>query len=325
MATKNALIFGCGSHMLEHLLPVLTCHEHISPKWCIDLDPSRAKKCHEVFGIEAVSSISDCSEVGLVISAVRPSASLAALEAGAQLGCPVFLEKPAGLSTQHLGDLEMFARQNSIKVWFGYNYQHSDMARAVSAEICKSAPISCEYTFLSRRPLETENGEDSLFECWLRGNSVHLMALISYFHGEHIILVSKSAHFEGDTFILVADYVDKNSCLIRIRIGNRTSKFVFRCQLNTIDGSVIEANGFDSVVVKRGSTSEAVYQSSTFNKIRSKDGFYQQFSEMTRVDDGDEIRFAAAKRAMLMAEVLLAETQTTASCAQPIDLSTLAT
>jgi len=295
--------------MTEHLLPVLLCHDQIRPRWCFDLDTEKSSKAAEIFGLQPVDTIDSCFAPDLIISAVHPTSSKAVIQAGHILGCPVFLEKPGGLNIEHIIELEMLAQNLKVNTWFGYNYRHSDMAKIVHKIIAYDPAIAAEYEFLSRRPLVVENDEPTLFECWMRGNAVHLMDFIRYLHGKDLQLRSTAMSVQGDRFLLVVDFKDANNCLVRAKMGNITTKFAFRSRISTRSGVVVRAEGFDSVSVDHGLQTEIAYKASTFNKLRSKDGFYDQFSRMIESTASTSDQFRIARNAMTHVERLIFEKQ----------------
>lgn len=220
--------------MTEHLLPVLCCHDAIRPAWCYDIEGEKSENCSKNFGLQALSSLEDAIDPSVVVSAVRPTSSAAVIEAGNHLNCPVFLEKPGGLTTDHLNELEILANRLSVDVWFGYNYRYSNMAQTLRSIVDQDRPIIADYEFYSRRPLEIENGEPTLFESWMRGNSVHLMDFISYIHNCKPKLISSTLQSGEDGFLLYAQFRDDDGGLINLKASNITQKFVFRSNILTV-------------------------------------------------------------------------------------------
>lgn len=301
---KNALIVGCGNHMFEHILPVLVSHESIRPKWCFDKDLDKSNHVSKIFNITSLGANCNSISPDLIISAVRPSNSRDVLEIANRFRCPVFLEKPGGLNVEHIEELESFSNNLALDVWFGFNYRFSNVAKILKAAISEQSLISAEYEFFSRRPTEIENGELNLFECWLRGNAVHLFDFICMLHGSDISIESNSISIDDSSFIMTANFKDRNGCSIKVRLGNTTKKFHFTSSLLSGNGARVTTSGFDNVTWEHDGQSKELYKSSTFNKIRTKDGFYDQFTEMCKSDGYSREQFRIARNAMEKAEIL---------------------
>lgn len=301
---KSALILGCGHQMIEHLLPVLCCHDRIVPRWCYDLDQMKALNCAKVFSLQPLRELDASIAPDLIISAVRPTSSKDVILAGEKYSCPVFLEKPGCLSTAHLARLQELAASLGVEVSFGYNYRHSDLAHRCKDFVSDQNLISADYEFFSRHPLEVENGEKTLIESWLRGNAVHLMDYISFIHGDNIRFVSSDITTMASKFHITSHFASDDGCQIRISAGNTTQNFRFGSDVKTMSGQILTSQGFDSLTLSGDNETSTIFRASTFNKIRKKDGFYQQFSHMINAETPYD-QFDIAFKAMDMVESIL--------------------
>jgi predicted dehydrogenase len=278
----KVLLFGCGKQMTEHLAPVLFCHPEYQPTWCIDRCDEKSNTLARTFGLQAVS-LEDISDlpIELVVSAVRPKDTDAAVKIALEKSCPLFLEKPGALSSWHFDQIISSASRESIPIWLGFNYRYSDVADCLMKGLTEKKLSRASYTFFSQHPLFIENDEENLVECWIKNNSIHILDFIAFLHGkiERIDILSK--YYDGEKFSVCLAFTTVKKQKIFLYMGNIKSTFEITANLEFVDGTHIISEGFDRVTYQSENFFKLIYKASTFNKIRKKDGFYRQFDMMS--------------------------------------------
>jgi predicted dehydrogenase len=242
--TIRLALVGCGRQMTTNLVPFIQRAHRGKIVACVDHDLAAARALGTRLGARSASGIDELLSLGVdgAVVAVPPEPSVDLVEQLVAAGTPVYVEKPAGHSTDALHQLSMKASKHGTYVQVGFNFRFAEAVDSLRRHQLQSTTDdrSCvTIDFFSRHPSTPQWGCETTLESWIRHNGVHAIDLARYLNRSEVVDVTCHAmHVDQARFLCQAMFQHESGSVSLLRLGNDVSEFIFRIEIHDLEANV---------------------------------------------------------------------------------------